>query len=139
MQNIEQTRPVADSANARAATVLIVEDEPLPRLALSDFLQEKGFKVYEARSTKEAIGILEAPDAAIDAVFADIQLPGVINGLGLATWLRGKRPDIKIVMTSGYSGRAESVQKTFWINAPFIEKPYDLAHVERVLRKALDS
>src|SRR5205823_7507871 len=83
-----------NSATARLATVLIVEDEPIIRLALSDHLQEANFKVFEARSTKEAIEILETSDRIIDLVFVDVQLPGVINGLGLATWVKGKRPDI---------------------------------------------
>src|SRR5260221_1838528 len=97
----------ATADGARSATVLIVEDEPVIRLALSDHLQEANFKVFEARSTKEAIEILETSERIIDLVFVDVQLPGVINGLGLATWVKGKRPDIAVVLTSGYPEKAK--------------------------------
>jgi DNA-binding NtrC family response regulator len=132
MKNSENS----SSSGSRMATVLIVEDEPVIRLALSDHLQEANFKVFEARSTKEAIEILEAPDRIVDLVFVDVQLPGVINGLGLATWVKGKRPGIRVVLTSGYPEKAKSAHELFE-NAPFVQKPYDFAQVVKTLRAAL--
>jgi len=120
----------------RLASVLIVEDEPIVRLALSDYLQENHFKVFEARSTREAMDILESPERKVDLVFVDIQLPGVINGLGLATWVKGKKPGIAVVLTSGYADKAKSAHDLFE-GAPFVEKPYDMAKVVTTFRETL--
>jgi DNA-binding NtrC family response regulator len=133
-----QNAALADTS-ARATTILIVEDEALTRIALSDYLQDRGFKVYEAPSTKDAIAILEKLGDGIDLVFADIQLSGVINGIGLATWLRNKRPDIKVVLTSGYAALKATSGQNALISAPFVEKPYMLPDVEKLLRKTLAS
>ena len=129
---IKGTEPQA----SRTVTVLVVEDEPIVRLALSDYLQENGFKVFEARSTREAMEILEAPERKVDLVFVDIQLPGVINGLGLATWVKSKRPEIAVVLTSGYADKARSAHDLFE-GALFLDKPYDMARVVTTFRQAL--
>ena len=121
---------------SRLATVLIVEDEPIVRLALSDYLQESGFKAFEARSTREAMEIIEGAGRKIDLVFVDIQLPGVINGLGLATWVRSKCPGVAVVLTSGYADKAKSAHELFE-GAPFVDKPYDMAKVVTTFRAAL--
>ncbi len=55
--------------------ILLVEDEPLVRMFLSDLLDEAGFKVFEAVSSDEAISMLQArPD--VQAIITDIEMPG---------------------------------------------------------------
>jgi CheY-like chemotaxis protein len=80
--------------------VLVVEDEFLVRMAAIGMVEEAGFEAVEAADADEAIAILEArPD--IHVVFTDIRMPGSMDGLKLATYVRGKWPPIKIVATSG--------------------------------------
>jgi CheY-like chemotaxis protein len=111
--------------------VLIVEDEPLVRIGILENLAEAGFEVIEARNADEAIAILERrPD--IHVVFTDIEMPGSMDGLRLAHFVRHRWPPIKIIATSGYARVAED-------NLPegsrFLPKPYTHHEVARTIRE----
>jgi CheY-like chemotaxis protein len=80
----------------RTPTLLIVEDEVLIRMALSDYLQDCGYKVLEASAAEEAVLIIDQGDIIIDVVFSDLKLPGPMDGFGLAQWLRANRPGTPI-------------------------------------------
>src|ERR1700753_2150732 len=89
------------SATGRAAArVLVVEDEALVRLNARDHIEAAGFKVEEADNADEAIRILEAnPD--IELVFTDVDMPGSMDGMKLAHYVRTRWPPVKIIVTSG--------------------------------------
>jgi len=100
--------------------VLIVEDEFLLRKSAAGMIEDTGFDVVEAGNADEAIAILEArPD--IRVVFTDIQMPGSMNGLKLAHYVRGKWPPIKIIATSGQMTLSDSDLPEGGI---FVPKPY---------------
>src|ERR1700719_2199326 len=81
--------------------VLIVEDDFLVRMNAVEMIGDAGFDVIEAGNADEAIAILEArPD--IHVVFTDIQMPGSMDGLKLARFIKGRWPPVKIVATSGF-------------------------------------
>jgi two-component system, NtrC family, sensor kinase len=66
-------------------------------------------------------------------VFSDILMPGGMNGLELAATVRKKFPDITVLLTTGYSSSAQdAVRQGFEV----LQKPYDLAALERALRAA---
>ena len=71
--------------------VLVVEDEPLIRLAIIDELEAGGFTIYEARNAAEAVVILES-NPAIHLMFSDIDMPGDMDGLKLAVLVRDRWP-----------------------------------------------
>jgi CheY-like chemotaxis protein len=73
-------------------TVLVVEDEVLVRLAIAEYLRDCGYRVIEASSADEAILVLQQPELTIDVVFTDIEMPGPMDGFGLAQWTRTNRP-----------------------------------------------
>jgi two-component system, response regulator PdtaR len=82
--------------------VLIVEDEFLLRMDAASFIEDAGFTGYEASSNSdEAIRVLETNDN-IRVVFTDISMPGFIDGLKLAHYVRGRWPPIKLIVTSGH-------------------------------------
>jgi two-component system, response regulator PdtaR len=81
--------------------VLIVEDDYLLRMNAAEMVAQAGFQVIEAPNAGEAIAILEARPG-IHVVFTDIQMPGSMDGLKLARFVRGRWPPIKIVATSGF-------------------------------------
>ena len=79
--------------------ILLVEDEILIRLAMADDLRQAGFIVVEASNADEAISVLNStPDIAL--VVTDIRMPGRIDGVGLANWVRRHAPHIKIAIAS---------------------------------------
>jgi two-component system, response regulator PdtaR len=82
-------------------SVLVVEDEALIRLDITDYLDRQGFRVFAAAHAAEAIEILER-EPAISIMFTDIQMPGSMDGLRLAAAVRDRWPPIKIVVTSGH-------------------------------------
>ncbi len=86
--------------DAPAQTILFVEDEALIRMDMAEFLRECGYRVHEAANAAEALEALQAK-FAIDLVFTDINLPGGMNGLGLAEWILNNRPGVKTLITTG--------------------------------------
>jgi CheY-like chemotaxis protein len=82
-------------------TVLVVEDEPLIRLDITEQLQEEGYEVLEAANASEAIALLERIDR-IRLIFTDIDMPGGMDGLKLAAAVRHRWPPVQIVITSGH-------------------------------------
>jgi CheY-like chemotaxis protein len=100
--------------------VLVVEDEPFVRLFGVDLLEEAGFDVLQAGNADEALRLLEThPEVRV--VFSDIQMPGSLDGLGLARRICQRWPRIGIVLTSGHRVRAEMIPR----EGRFLPKPYD--------------
>ncbi|MER9496594.1 response regulator [Mesorhizobium sp. M0587] len=79
-------------AQARAGIVLLVEDDLFIRMDVGDQLREAGWTVYEAGTADEAVELLQTP-MLIDLVLTDIEMPGKLDGLGLADYIvaRGRR------------------------------------------------
>jgi two-component system, response regulator PdtaR len=113
-------------------TVLVVEDEPLVRLMVAEELRDSGMSVIEAGTADEALERLRAGNP-VDFVFADIELPGSMNGLELARRVQTDFPNLEFLMTSGRAPAHDVASLR-----PFIPKPYDLAEVIDRIRAALD-
>ena len=113
-------------ADGRTPTVLVVEDDPLVRMAAVAHLQDTGFSVLEAPSGDRArILISQSPD--ISVVFYDVQMPGTMDGIALARWVASECPWVGVLLTSG---RAIPEQSVDW---RFLPKPYNFAELERQL------
>jgi DNA-binding response OmpR family regulator len=80
--------------------VLVVEDEYLIRLTLTEALAEEGFEVIEAATGDEALALLCENDG-IALLLTDIQLPGELNGLDLAQAVRHRSPAMPIIYMTG--------------------------------------
>ena len=114
-----------------APVILIVEDEFLLRLDSAETIESAGFEVIQAANADEAIAILKSrPD--IHVVFTDIQMPGSMDGLKLALFVRDRWPPIKIVATSGHVTVDEDDLPD---GSVFLPKPYHGAEVVATLRE----
>jgi CheY-like chemotaxis protein len=82
------------------AVVLVVEDEMLLRMRAVDIVEDAGFTSVEAVDADEAVAILESR-SDIALLFTDIQMPGSMDGLGLAHAVHARWPPIKIILVSG--------------------------------------
>ena len=82
------------------AVVLVVEDEMLLRMRAVDMVEDAGFTSVEAVDADEAVAILESR-SDIALLFTDIQMPGSMDGLGLAHAVHARWPPIKIILVSG--------------------------------------
>ena len=83
-----------------AISVLLVEDEALISMLVSDWLSELGFDVHEARTACEALDYIDAGHS-VDVLFTDINLPGGMTGAELARRARALKPELPVVYASG--------------------------------------
>ncbi len=98
--------PVSARLDAPGGTVLLVEDDPEVRSLFSAFLRDGGYEVVEAADGQDAMTIFDARGDAIDVVMTDVVMPNV-SGTALASALRARRPDLKVLYVSGYTEQLE--------------------------------
>jgi len=110
-----------DQDAAQVSTILVVEDEALIRIAVSAYLRECGYRVLEAGRSTEAMELIKAQ--VVDLVFTDVDMPGDMDGFGLARWVRERDPDLPIIITSGISSIARRATELCG-ESPFLNKPY---------------
>ncbi|MFS2153285.1 MULTISPECIES: response regulator [unclassified Rhizobium] len=113
--------------------VLVVDDELILRLSISAELEDEGFVVFEAGTADEAIATLER-HPEIRLVFTDVDMPGSMDGLKLAAFVRDRWPPIKIIVTSGY--RQPEIGQLPQ-GSPFLTKPYASTDVATMIRGLL--
>jgi CheY-like chemotaxis protein len=82
------------------AVVLVVEDDMMLRMCAVDMVEDAGYTPLEAVDAEEAVAILESR-SDIALMFTDIQMPGSMDGLGLARAVHERWPPIKIIVVSG--------------------------------------
>ncbi len=124
-----------DSA-APPSTILVVEDEEAIRRVAVRVLATRGHQVLEAESGEQALRVAEGQH--LDLLVTDMVMPGM-TGPQLASALRERQPDLRVLFTSGYS--RDAVAHEFGLtDGYFIPKPYGLrelvAAVAEVLRNA---
>ena len=133
----EKTEPAAPIKGGRE-TILLVEDESPVRELVREILLQYQYRVIEAASGVEALKQWEAEDGKVDLLLTDMVMPEGINGRELATQLRTRKPELKVVFTSGYS--PEIVGKSFSQgDTTFIQKPYQPLQLAQRVRETLDA
>ena len=118
----------AELVASREPVILVVEDEVLIRISVSDFLRSEGFNIIEAGNAREALSLLRA-HAHIALVLTDINMSGAMEGLELIRKIRRSYPAIKVIAASAYQ-----------INEPVeaaVIKPYSLQSLLAVVKSVL--
>jgi signal transduction histidine kinase/ActR/RegA family two-component response regulator len=99
-------RPVAASGPVRAALrVLLVEDDPLVLATLREQLTASGFAVATAQNGAQGLEMLRG-DAGVGVLVSDVMMPGALGGVDLARAARQARPELPVLLISGYPGDA---------------------------------
>jgi CheY-like chemotaxis protein len=109
-----------DGVESTRLVILVVEDEVLVRMLACDILTEGGYHPIEAVNAEEALALIDAR-LDIAAIFTDVDMPGEINGLGLARLAVLRRPDLPVIVTTG---AAEIAPGDLSPTAAFLAKPY---------------
>lgn len=117
--------------------VLIVEDREDVRKSARRATTSLGYEVIEADSAEAALHLIEA-GAEFDILFTDVVMPGKLDGLGLAWELRKRRPELPIILTSGFSDPEVIATDLGALRATLLPKPYRKADLSLVLRRALE-
>jgi len=115
--------------------VLVVEDEPLIRMAAVDLVESAGCEALEASDADHAIRILEAR-ADIRVVFTDVDMPGEMDGVKLSHYVRNRWPPIHLLVASGKAILDQSHLPT---GAKFFPKPYGERTIVDALRGFLSA
>ena len=132
-EKAEQPRAHVPAAGAAppAGTVVVVEDNAEVAEVSGAYFEQLGYRTKHAASAQAGLDLIERGDS-VDLVFSDILMPGGMNGLELADTVRRRHPRIAVLLTTGYSSSAQdAVRRGFEV----LQKPYDLAALERALRE----
>lgn len=115
----------AQAPGPRPIHILVVEDELLIRMFVSDALRDEGYRVIEAFNGDEAADILKA-GKLVDLVFSDVRMPGSLDGIGLLRLIKDRFSELPVILASGHLdpsvGLAEGAIR-------FVPKPYDVGTI----------
>ncbi|HEK1685341.1 TPA: response regulator [Pseudomonas putida] len=133
----EAEQSIASAANApinsRPRRILVVEDNRDVGSFTAQILKDHGYQISWATSAEDALAQLHMTPLGFDVVFSDVVMPGM-GGLALARELRRSRPQLPVILTSGYSDAiAEGGHQGF----AFLAKPYSAEQVCQLLDKVL--
>jgi DNA-binding NtrC family response regulator len=124
----------------RQETILFVEDEVLVRMPIAQYLRDCGYRVIEAANADEAMTVLMHKETVVDIVFSDIEMPGAVDGFGLARWIREHRAGLDVLLAGTVPRAVENAKQL--CEQSSVPKPYDAQflhdHIKRLLaaRKA---
>jgi PAS domain S-box-containing protein len=117
---------------ARRGAVLVVDDEADIRMLVSETLQERGHRIYQAGDAAAALALLRsAPD--VDLLVTDIGLPGALNGSQLAEQARALRPRLRVLFMTGYMDKPDIGTSRIHV----LPKPFQLDALSRTVRDLL--
>jgi CheY-like chemotaxis protein len=119
-------------------TILLIEDDESILDALKRMLQNFGYTVISASNGEKAIEIYLAEQESIDLVILALNMPGMGGRKCLERILKIK-PELKTIVTSGYTSTANFETVYNGGNAVYVEKPYHIKDLLRKIRKVLDS
>jgi DNA-binding NtrC family response regulator len=114
--------------------VLIVQEELLLRMDIVETFEAAGFKVFQVGTAEEAIEVLQR-EPTIRVVFTDIDLPGTMDGLALAHYVRQRWPPTILLVGSGRIPLDTAVLPS---RAKFVAKPYGKGRLAEAIQGALN-
>jgi signal transduction histidine kinase len=126
-----------DDRHRGVETILVAEDAPVVRQLTRELLENRGYVVVEAASGEEALRLCENYGGKIDLMLSDVIMPGM-NGHDLAVEANRVRPEMKVLLMSGYADEItrSQIAKTGY---PFLAKPFTSDGLSLKVREALDS
>lgn len=139
-----ETHPAENGASETAPampggseTILVVDDEADLLMLAEQHLTELGYRVRVANSASRALEAIES-EAAIDLLFSDVVMPGGINGYELAERAKKLRPQLKVLLTSGFTAKTVAINGQARFSANLLNKPYRKDELAQRIRAVLD-
>ena len=103
----------------QARVALVVEDDAAVRDLATAVLEETELGVIACESAEAALSVLERSDVSVALLFADVRLPGAMDGVTLAQAVERRWPDVRVVVTSGASRDARLPDQTVYMQKPW--------------------
>lgn len=127
------------SVNSGSETILLVEDEPGVREIAARAMKLNGYTVIEAEDGDSAFNAFKENSDRIDILISDVVLPGSINGIDIAKVLKTRKPEIGVMLMSGYIQQAVTRSGDLPENAVFLSKPFSINELLRKIRETVES
>jgi PAS domain S-box-containing protein len=118
--------------------ILLVEDDTAVRRAVAQLLENLGYTVAEAANGAKALALLDDDETRFDLLLTDVVMPGGMSGLELSKRARERDPDLKVLLTSGYTDTAMLARGVLQPTDQILNKPYRRADLARKVRSVLD-
>ncbi len=118
-------------------TILLAEDHEGLRETVRERLQTLGYQVIVASNGQQAIELFKKQETRIDLIVIDIVMPGT-GGLEVCQEIEQIKPLPKVIFTSGYASDSDDLAVYVKKGALFLQKPYDLSKLSRLIRSSLD-
>ncbi len=119
-------------------TILLVEDDPAVQMVAHAVLERLGYDLVVADTGKEALVLWQEHREKIKLVLTDLVMPDGVSGHELARLLKLDRPDLPIILTSGYSASFAGKDLPPDGSIDFLAKPYEFAALAAIVRRNLD-
>jgi CheY-like chemotaxis protein len=132
----EEPKMAESKAAGGGETILVVEDNAALRRAVVLQLTTLGYHVRESENAAAAVANLESGEP-VDLLFADVVMPGKLDGYDLARIVRERWPSIRIVLTSGFPGGNPDRASRGVADIPLLTKPYRRDALAQTLHEAL--
>jgi len=121
-----------------AEAILLVEDDPQMRRMVRLTLRRFGYEILEAADGDEALQLWALHGPRVSLLFTDMIMPGGMSGLDLARRLRESKPDLKVLISSGYAPDLLQQEGGLPAGVTFLAKPYDPKSLAETVRERLD-
>ena len=118
-------QPPVPERTGRGETVLVVDDEPLVRMLVTEVVEDMGFVALEATDGATALQVLQS-DVRVDLVVTDVGLPGGMNGRQMADAARAGRPGLQVLFITGYAENALIGNGQLEAGMHVLTKPFEL-------------
>ena len=135
-REIQKTIEVPDHIIKGTGTILLVDDEEMVLEVGERFLKVMGYQVLTAREGREAIEVYQKHRDTIDLVLLDIIMPNMKGG-EVFDRLKEINPEVKVLLSSGYSIDGEASQILERGGSGFIQKPFDMNQLSQSIRAML--
>jgi CheY-like chemotaxis protein len=120
-----------------SAVILVVDDEELVRRTAANTLAHLGYTILEAANGQEAIEVFQRNSGRIALVILDLNMP-VMNGEESLKRLKSIKPDVPVLLSSGFSETEAARRFQSAGPATFLQKPYTAQHLAEIVRAALN-
>ena len=122
------------SPSDRRPYALVTDDDAMIRMVIADILEDAGFRTHEAMDAEEALRVLHEHYASIVLLFTDVDMPGPMDGFGLARETARHWPHISILVASGQRKPGPDDMPE---GAHFVGKPFSAGVVRDQLKQML--
>jgi CheY-like chemotaxis protein len=118
--------------------ILVVEDNEAVRISTVELLREEGYQVLTAANADAAMQML-LEGVAVDLIFTDVVMPGLIKSTDLAAWAKVQNPPVTVLFTSGHTRDIISRNHQLSPDTHLLSKPYSPDALTRMIRTVLNS